>query len=325
MATLNLYHTDSVAATLLYGLHTGKPKLAIQTAKELYVSGEINFLWRILTFAWLLSDPDNLCESDRYMALCEEDCEYFLYSLLSDTSVKIPPLPSIDFLPRPRYEKQIHAKWNHIPEGWTEGHVGSLVLAIRDTLQHKQWKRAVFLTAPLLEKHTPFVCELFSFFDIHPLFQTMLETTIYIPLCVQILSHAYATCSRDSSENQRVNNAWKMLWNTSTGRTFTISHEALAIWHISHKSINEMIGSPIWVANDDASSVWKNALTKYGVTVKKSEFLFSDPNKIDEFYSVYFPNDIPDEWPQTEREKSHGATVEHIPNPWTPAFVLCNG
>lgn len=311
-----------MASTLLYSVNTGKPKLAIQTAKELVVSGENDFLFRILTLAWLLSDPEHPQEPARFQAYCDGNHEYFLYSLLSGSPVQTPPLPTIESVPKPRYEKHVQAEWNHIPEGWTEGNVGSLALALKDTLLRKQWKRAVFLTAPLLEKHTSFVCELFAFLHIHPIFQTMLETTMFVPLCVQILSHAYASLSCTQPKNTIVNNQWKTLWNTSCGRTFSISHEALATWHISHKPIQELVGLPIWITNEDASIVWKKAIAQYGITVQKGAFVFSDPAKIEEFYTTYFPNDIPDEWSQSEREKSHGATVENIPNPWVPAFVF---
>lgn len=323
MASLNLYHTDSVAATILYGINTGNPSLAIRASKELFVSGESEFLMRILTLAWLLQDPGHPYEYARHEAYIQGDCETFLYTLLSDqnASTGLPPLPTIDDIGLPKYEAPAPTQWNIHPAGWTPGQAGRLVCALDDTLKRKNWKRAVYLTSSLLKNSTQSICYLLKSMGVHEKMTKLLETTIYAPLSIRVLSHAFAQCT---ATNQPVNHekTWQTVWKTTKGRAFTIPAEAMAMWHISHKPLTELIGAPIWVlqaCTADKSNVWKQAI---GITVKDSEFVFKDDTSLETFYTTYFPNDIPDEWSPAERSKSHGIECVHVPNPWIPAFIL---
>ena len=60
------------------------------------------------------------------------------------------------------------------------------------------------------------------------------------------------------------------------------------------------------------------------MTQKESELVCKDEEKEDPFYSACFPKDIPDEWSEEERAKSHGIRLASLsPNPWVTAFVLC--
>jgi hypothetical protein len=45
---------------------------------------------------------------------------------------------------------------------------------------------------------------------------------------------------------------------------------------------------------------------------------------MEQFYDTYFPDDIPDEWSNEERKKSHGIVPEEssMENIWRPAFLL---
>lgn len=55
------------------------------------------------------------------------------------------------------------------------------------------------------------------------------------------------------------------------------------------------------------SPFWKEVLQKYGTIIEDTREIqwFSD-DSMEDFYSTYFPDDIPDEWDANEKMKSHG-------------------
>lgn len=322
MATLNLYHTDSVAATLLYSLHAGRPKYSIQAAKELLVSGESEYLWSMLTLSWLLQDPSHPQECERWNGFLSSDCERFLYTLLSDRPSDLPPLRTPERLPPPRLESKEPSEWTVLPIDWSPGQANQLMLALRDALARKNWERAAYLLSPLVHANTNFVCDVFTKLGIHASMIHLFQTTVYAPLLVEVLRHALASRTHaDTSKPRTIPQAWKSWWNESQGRCFHIPVEALSTWHISHKPISELIGVPTWVLG--TTKVWRDARQTYGVSVAEGSFVFKEETSQEAFYATYFPNDIPDEWSYTERSKSHGLVSTNAPNPWVPGFVLC--
>ncbi len=50
---------------------------------------------------------------------------------------------------------------------------------------------------------------------------------------------------------------------------------------------------------------WDEILTEYA-TVNQKGIIWNSDDKMEEFYNIYFPDDIPDEWSKNEKNKSHG-------------------
>jgi hypothetical protein len=85
----------------------------------------------------------------------------------------------------------------------------------------------------------------------------------------------------------------------------------------------ELIGLPIHIEKVNASNYWKNLLQKYNIQIVKEEFVSDTDENLDTFYVNAFPNDIPDEWSEVERQKSHPQWLfTKQENIWRPAFLL---
>ena len=53
---------------------------------------------------------------------------------------------------------------------------------------------------------------------------------------------------------------------------------------------------------------WEEAISEYG-TILKSTILWNSDDDREAFYQRYFPDDIPDEWTKSEKNKSHGEGI----------------
>lgn len=51
---------------------------------------------------------------------------------------------------------------------------------------------------------------------------------------------------------------------------------------------------------------WDNAIESYGVITENNEIKWNSDDDIEDFYTKYFPDDIPDEWTKQDKLKSHG-------------------
>jgi hypothetical protein len=77
------------------------------------------------------------------------------------------------------------------------------------------------------------------------------------------------------------------------------------------------VGAPTWVLDAEASPFWKDLLKKHGVDEQLNG---RTAEATEAFYGEGFPNDIPDEWSDKERGKSHGLCVRFVENPWRGFF-----
>jgi hypothetical protein len=106
--------------------------------------------------------------------------------------------------------------------------------------------------------------------------------------------------------------------SVAADRSFSVDGMALSTWGVSSPPVSLLMGAPLWVAQSDASPWWKAALLRHGI----SESLQGpDDDRTEAFYTECFPMDIPDEWSNEERKKSHGLFVPSAPlNPWASYF-----
>jgi hypothetical protein len=315
MATKNLYCIDDVSATLIYAIQTNDVNLANNCAQELKQSGEKDRLLNILAFAWLLQEPGR----GNYESLKNRDADTFLASLQGgydlpaiEPRVKVPPPKNnADCMKSPEIP------WKTIPKAWTQDQAGQLWRTIKTSLGAGYWEKAQRLTSPLLPEDTEAVVALLKALDLEYM-GYLLETTIFLPLSERILKHAFYIAANKPTEKKQV----KKGSGLEQGRVFHIKSEALKMWHIRPKPITDLMGQPCLVRNPNASQYWKDICKKFQVTGKKT-LKFETDEQLEQFYSTCFPNDIPDEWSNEERAKSHGLPVsdEFDENPWFPAFV----
>ena len=319
MATKHLYVKEDVAAQLLYSLQTNAIVNANQAAKELQVSQEDDFLWSLLTFAWLLHDPAHPLEKERYTAFLQNDPAAFLRSLRGGLV-----LPSLSVFPNesdyPPAKPPKHCEttpepipWNTLPSGWSPSQAYTLWRTNRKALDKGYWEKAFRLTSPLLGSECEAVVSLIKGLS-SPTMANLLESTVFLPLSYRVLAHAFA-CA-----NIQANKHTKCQEFPEEGRNFSIDPLALQLWHIQSKPRTDLLGFPTLVAKHDATNYWKQITRLYGVT---ETLQFKREEDMEVFYTDYFPNDIPDEWSNEERQKSHGILVpEFMTNPWTPVLHL---
>jgi hypothetical protein len=145
-------------------------------------------------------------------------------------------------------------------------------------------------------------------------FTDLLETED-LPFAIRVLQHALCayTMLKDSTKTTHP--------FASEGRTFSILPDALARWHIMAKPLQDLQGCPTLVLQTNASKYWKEIVQRYQITGTQS-LIFQTDDALEEFYTLYFPNDIPDEWSTKERLKSHGLDARSpTTNPWLPVYA----
>ena len=329
MTTKHLYSLDAVQATLLYSLQIGDSTLTVQCSKELIDSGESDLLWKTLTLAWLLQPPNHPNQYSRNDAFQKGDIHNFVESLVHSPH-SLPSYEVKTFAPPPK-SVIVSTKpipWSTLPNNWSSDQAYTLWATIQSSLQKAHWERATRLTLPLLHSDFLAVVALLQALN-QPKWAELLEATDYLPLAERILSHMFASLvakkkqfpQKQSSQNQSMNTTIPV---GRKGRTFHISPIALQIWQISTPPITDLMGCPILIG-DQTVPYWKTIQEQFGFTVKKKELIFKDDTSLEIFYSTYFPDDIPDEWSNEERQKSHGIEIpesKEISNIWRPAFLL---
>ena len=327
MATKNLYTLDTVAAMMCYAMTSCNIVAAVHAAREIASSGENELLWKLLALRWFLLDPCADRDKSIYDVYLTGDCAALLSKLLLCPSTAIPDLPVERVLLPPKYGVRcppVH--WNKWPKEWTAEQAGSLWYAVNDALKHRNWLRAYELTAPLLKTDVQSIVALLCATGIAQQFADLLETTVFVPVLHRILMHAFAVLIVDprSTILKTKVTAKKLVLTPANSRPFAISPDALAIWNVRSKPMSQLIGAPLYVA-DEPTAFWSELITKYGAVKGDEEFIFSSDNNMEAFYTEGFPNDVPDEWSIAERAKSHGIVIPDIKakNPWTTAFILC--
>ena len=313
MATKHLYCTEDVAGTLIYALQNSDKQLACSCAQELNQSGEADYLLKVLTFVWLMHEPG----FGHYESLGQRNPMVFLMSLL-DRPLILPKFDERPVLPLPLpLLEEPDCQW--APKSLMKHQAYRLWKAVNYSIKQKHWDRAYRLTRPLLKEGEAAVSLLKALGSEYMAY--LLETTVFLPLAERVLMHAFYLLT---SEAKQVKPKYTKNIFEKERRTFRISPEALKMWHIKPKPITDLIGSPVLIRRDDASQYWKDMSAKFQITGKKLKF--TNDELLEQFYTECFPNDIPDEWSNEEREKSHGfsESLEEIENPWFPAFIMLN-
>ena len=295
--------------------------LAIQAAKELYTSEEFRLLQNLMSLAWFLSAPEHPQQKNRYEAFCTGDPLLLLTTLLG-SPYALPEQPAPYVLEPPTRGTRAPASWSKWPTGWNKEQAGALYYAVKDALKHGNGRRATYLTAPFMSGNMLAISALLTSLGIHTALTDALCTTTYASLSHRILAHAYA--SLIASTTTPVKRHISMTTsNRREERTLKISVHGCAVWSVKAPPITDLLGSPVCIANDP-TAYWKQAVAKYSLNVEEDRIVLPD-EICEEFYETCFPSDIPDEWSEAERAKSHGFTVPAVDamNPWTAAFLQC--
>ena len=134
-----------------------------------------------------------------------------------------------------------------------------------------------------------------------PYLQAM-KNTICKPLEARILYHA---CGARVAYNcaPPPTQPWAYYPHGIGGRTFAIQNVAYATWGVKPTPTEALRGDP------------RKLIPNH---------LFETEDHEIELFETHFPDDIPDEWSDSEIEKSHrDQVIEFIKNPWRSAFYDC--
>ncbi len=134
-------------------------------------------------------------------------------------------------------------------------------------------------------------------------FLDAIDATIFKPLEYRILEHACAALTAFPAVPPPAP-PFKIFPRGKAGRVFSIEDVALTAWQVRKPHADDLRGNPIKLIP---------ALT-----------LFETEEDETAFYESFFPDDIPDEWPDTEIAKSHALDRHSIQAPrniWRAAFL----
>lgn len=331
MATRHLYETEDVVASILYGgLCSGDANLVWNAFRELHASGEYELLQNTAFLLWMLSSPEHPHEAARCATYARGSYSEFAM-LLSTGAVKgdLPALRTADDYAQP--PTVIHvaaaASGTSVPEGYSADQIATVLAAVHYALKHKYWQHAHHILGQFLDAHTDWLCTVLETLGaLKPLVE-QLKVCVYAPLADCILAHSLASCCASSMDafvpDKKMATAWKASMSMRKGRAWSVPAEALALWKLRSKS--RLGDTAAYIADDDSCAYWKQACAKYGARKQDDRLVFESDQAQEEFYAVYFADDIPDEWPLAERNKSHTMVVEPTieKNHWIAAFHLC--
>jgi hypothetical protein len=305
MITQHLYTTDTVSATFLSSFFGGDVKTTALCAKELLVSGEKEQLRRLATFAWLHDDP-TYNTANRLETFTTDG---FLQTLLTER--RVVPMEIAPSMPPTPYETPTSTSlpWTLLPHEWTAGMANTVWKAVRDALAHKNYTRAMFLTAYLVHDQSNVIANLLTGLGVKKVLIELLEATTIPELRVRILNVAYASLVYTKREEANLNPVVEHILSTTlplgrAGRNLAISANACAEWAVQIPQDAQFIGPVTFLKN--GTSFWRNVLDSHSVRIGKELEFPNDDDAVESFYTTYFPDDIPDEWSLQERQKSHG-------------------
>ena len=140
-------------------------------------------------------------------------------------------------------------------------------------------------------------------------YDTIVRCLAVLSLCLSPSQQAHSLSSLplvlDTSSQDRLSE-WSQLLGRKSYRIYSLPKNCLygtvgrgtLSWKSSSVSqLNEthLIGCPFW----------EEALSEYA-TVDEGAIHWTSDDTMEQFYNRYFPDDIPDEWTKTEKERSHG-------------------
>jgi hypothetical protein len=334
MLTKNLYESSGVAAQFIFSIMNREFDIAAMCANEFIQSGCDELLQKLLVFVWMLCDPNNSYEKSFYTLYLSHNSKGFIECLFNyleqtDDLREVPDIarkPGIFTCVPPTHDcspTDYELQWFYKPQGWTNVQCRLFENSVRNSLARKQFDRAYRLSAQLLDSNKIALEHFLKSLGLNRHFTELLTLSVYGPMTHRILMHSYSILTCDaaiSMENHNAMNAWR-----SSGRCFAISGSALEKWHVRSKPLERLCGSPVLVAEEDVCPYLEKACKSHGVRiVSENKELYIETQE-EEFYKKYFPNDIPDEWSENEKKKSHGIEVHTTgeKNPWQVSFLLC--
>jgi hypothetical protein len=311
MASRSMYEVEDVVATLLYALQTKQHLLAIQAAKELQNSQEDELLVNVVIMAWLLCDPYTCpwltSPSAVYTCLCE---------LMDQFPSQLPK-----YIPQRSVSTPLVIHYSS-----TEMQNAALESAIKTCFEKKYAKQCIRILTMLLHKDPNYMKRVFETQGIANTYLDLFDRIMYTPLAERLVQHLVIQRMFPSPvSTNKYNQKYSAIWMNESrhgiaARSFQIPFNGLAQWNIIPKLHNRIQNAlfPEAIMDKNASLFWQNA----NIPSKES----SDED-LESWYSIHFPDDIPDEWSRDEIEKSHVYILpEKQPKPdhdWQPAFLLC--
>ena len=193
--------------------------------------------------------------------------------------------------------------------------------AVSRAIQRGDIRRAIYLIEPFLHDNYESISELLMCLGVAPIIAKLLNTLVFEPLLYRVIQHAlHGLVAKDVVVAE-----YK---TTNTYRGFTISTDACLVWRCQIPPMTKLIGAPMWIL-ETPTNYWQNKIRENRIAAAKTkqgvEYLKIPESHSDTFYTSAFPNDIPDEWSDAERAKSHGLTLQEISkaNIWFPGFWFC--
>lgn len=172
------------------------------------------------------------------------------------------------------------------------------------------------LLTPLVKRQADQVAQILMALGVAESLAILVKTSTHLSIAQRILRHALSSLVSTTSTSPP-----RLTISLASERTLTLPAEALSLWHCDTRPLSELHGAPVLVAEEQATHYWITSLQTHGGSLKGEELLFQRPEDEESFYTQGFPHDIPDEWSDEERQKSHGITVSKHPNPWVPVFA----
>lgn len=317
--SVNLYEIDELAAFLLFTLEYSTP-LSLVIVNELNTSLEKELVYKLLAFAWLLSPPDKELTPLRFTALRSRRYDILLptfthtpLTLLAAPRGTIPSPNVLEEYSMPQTGTYVTPKaWHCTPPGWTKDQCAALYHCVSRALSNKQAWRAYLLARPLLHHPTA----LLSFLKAMGISQELLAFAEYPDLLSRILEHAMFILAYPRAPMEIV-----LQEQRREGRLFSIPPDARNRWSVPPRPSTTLIGPPNFIFED--SPYWNEQRKKYQIDLDaKGNIRYESEPLYQEFFVHNFPLDIPDEWSQAERNKSHPHTPDYLPqpNPWASTF-----
>jgi hypothetical protein len=315
MITHHFYTTDSITATFVNAFQKGDVKLASVCAKELIDSCEQDTLKTYATFVWLCDDP---CydTANRIQSFLSYDTSptSFLETLLTDR--KVQPEEEDDTHsnkpPRP-YESTVrNIPWKVLPNGWTPGEANTLWKTVCDAQRHTNIDRMMYLTSYFILDNKPSLLNLLTALKAENIFIKMLEAKNDIHIQNRILKLIYASLLFTKTTIPMIHPVVKHVFSSPTtmgcmGRQIHIDKQVCAYWNIPIPSESQLKHAPLLIQN--GTKFWQQIIKQYKIRFDTTNLIFQNDDELEDFYTRYFPDDIPDEWSAEERQKSHGCTT----------------